>query len=183
MFLIPAGLASHYRENIQCHSVVRKLLALPLLPHEHMLPAYRLIETGVSVALNSPPAILSLTSYVEATWLSSTVWPVATITVYKEHVRTNNDVKGWHRRLNHQARRASLPFYVMIRLLYAEASVATLQARLVSEGRLRRHSRKKYATIDSRLWGLWDEYAAGNISTSRLLRSASRLQLPNWMAQ
>jgi hypothetical protein len=148
-----------------------------------MLPAFQHLESGVTTASSSTPDLQKLLDYVESTWLKSPVWPVEAVSVYRQHVRTNNDVEGWHRRLNHQARRANLPFYVLVRLLYAEASVASLQARLLSEGSLRRHSRKKYTVIDSRLWELWDRYSSGAISTSRLLRSASRLQLPNWMAE
>ena len=98
------------------------------------------------------------------------VWPVEAVSVYRQHVRTNNDVEGWHRRLNHQARRANLPFYVLVRLLYAEASVDIRKRNIPS-------------LIVSRLWELWDRYSSGATSTSRLLRSATRLQLPNWMAE
>lgn len=158
-------------------------MALPLLPSEHMISAFQHVENGHAVASNTHTtlALRDLMRYVETTWLQSNVWPVDTVSVYREHIRTNNDVEGWHRRLNQQARRASLPFYLLIRLLHDESGVASLQARLLSEGRLRRHCREKFASIDRRLWALWDDYQAGKISTSSLLRSASRLQVHNPM--
>jgi len=176
-----SGLGSHYWDNIQCHSVVRKLLALPLLPSEHMLPAFQHVQTGHTMASNTDKtsALRDLMRYVDTTWLQSNVWSVDTVSVYRERVRTNNDMEGWHRRLNQQARRSSLPFYLLVRLLHDETGVASLQARLLSEGRLRRHSRKKFALIDCQLWTLWDEYQAGTISTSSLLHAASRLQVHN----
>ena len=127
-----SGLVSHYRDNIQCHSVIRKLLALPLLPSEHMIPAFQHVETKNTTASNThtTPALRDLMRYVETTWLQSNIWPVDTVSVYREHIRTNNDVEGWHRRLNQQARRASLPFYLLVSLLHDEAGVASLQARL-----------------------------------------------------
>jgi hypothetical protein len=42
-------------------------------------------------------------------------------------------------------------------------SIESVQSRLLSEGSLRRHSRKKYTIINSRLWELWDRYLSGAI--------------------
>ena len=38
-------------------------------------------------------------------------------------LRTNNDVEGWHYRLNRRARLSHLPFYVLVRLLWEESQV------------------------------------------------------------
>ena len=54
----------------------------------------------------------------------------------------------------------------------------SLQVPLLSDGKLRRQSRKKYRELNGRLLTLWREYAAGERTTSSLLRAASRLQLP-----
>jgi len=69
-----------------------------------------------------------------------------------------------------------------VRLLHDESSTVDVQVRLMSDGRLRRYARQKYATINGRLWSLWQEFIQGVRSTSSLLRAASRLQLPNWLA-
>ena len=72
-----------------------------------------------------------------------------------------------------------------VRLLHDESSTVDVQVRLMSDGRLRRYARQKYATINGRLWSLWSlwqEFIQGVRSTSSLLRAASRLQLPNWLA-
>ena len=39
---------------------------------------------------------------------------VSNISRFSFHVLTNNDCEGWHRRLNTRARRAKLPFYVLL---------------------------------------------------------------------
>jgi hypothetical protein len=46
--------------------------------------------------------------------------------VFMLSVRTNNDCEGWHRRLNVQARRGTLPFYTLIALLHEEARLVQL---------------------------------------------------------
>lgn len=93
-------------------------------------------------------------------------------------VRTNNDVEGWHRRLRSRARRGDLPLYMLIALLHDEAKVVQLQLRLLSENKLRKRARRKYAEINGKLWKLWGEFAAGTRTTSSMLRAAAHLQLP-----
>jgi len=41
-----------------------------------------------------------LFEYVRRTWIESEQWPPASWSVYRVTVRTNDDVEGWHRRLN-----------------------------------------------------------------------------------
>jgi len=40
------------------------------------------------------------TCHMERQWISSTTWPPTTWSVFRQPVRTNNDVEGWHCRLN-----------------------------------------------------------------------------------
>jgi len=54
-------------------------------------------------------AVTQLISYVRDTWLESSIWKPANLSAYCQQVRTNNDVEGWHRRLNQNARRGHLP--------------------------------------------------------------------------
>ena len=81
------------------------------------------------------------------------------------------------------ARHGQLPLYVLIRLLQDESEMVQLQMRLMSDGQLFRYLRRKYVDINNHLWRLWEQYAAGSYSVSRLLRAACRLQFPNWMAE
>jgi len=86
-----------YRDKARTHRILRKLLALPLPPAEHIQPAFAAIT---SAGFTEAAAVEQLLSYVSATWLESTVWSTDNLSVYGQHVRTNNDVEGWHRRLN-----------------------------------------------------------------------------------
>lgn len=91
-------------------------------------------------------------SYVADNWVTSDTFPPATWSVYKETVRTNNDLEGWHNGLNRHAKgKSNLPLYVLIQLLHKEAALVSLQIRLVSERRLRRHQRTTYKNMQKRL--------------------------------
>jgi len=94
--------------------------------------------------------------------------------VYRSSVRTN-DVEGWHNRLNSRCHRGNLDLYQLAPILFKEASYVSLQASLVSEARLRRHQRKTYQRLQGRLAAVWSAYAAGQLTTSALLRKCLRI--------
>jgi len=77
-------------DKARTHRILRKLLALPLLPAEHIQPAFSAIS---SAGVPDAAAVDQKLSYVCATWLESEVWS-ADLSVYGQHVSTNNDVEG-----------------------------------------------------------------------------------------
>ena len=106
-------------------------------------------------------------------------WAPTDWTCYKQAIRTNNDVEGWHNGLNRRASgRAQLPMYLLIQLLYREAKLTAIQIRLVSERKLRRIQRRKYRELQQRIFELWDQYEAGERSARRLLKACSYLNGP-----
>ena len=50
--------------------------------------------------------------------------------------RTNNDVEGWHRRINTKAGRTTLQFYLLVPLLHQEADHVDLTAKLLSSDKI-----------------------------------------------
>ena len=107
---------------------------------------YRLQQRATTDALRQ------FTRYVEDSWITSNTFPPATWSVYLQAVRTNNDLEGWHNALNRRAKgRSQLPLYILIQLLHKEASLVSLQIRLVSERRLRRHQRTTYRNMQKKL--------------------------------
>jgi hypothetical protein len=68
---------------------------------------------------------------------------IASWCVFKQSTRTNNDVEGWHRRLNKKTDDEKPPFYLLVRRLYEEAQLLPIQRKLVSEGKLSRYQRKQ----------------------------------------
>ena len=103
---------------------------------------------------------------------------VAIALIYALLERTNNDVEGWHNRLIKRGR-ANMGFYQLVFLLHNEASHLKMQLRLVSEKKLRRHQRKTYMKLQTKLFTYWDEFQAGSRSASSLLKACARLYGPS----
>lgn len=109
--------------------------------------------------------------YVSSTWITSSTWPPSSWCVIGQSVRTSNDVEGGNNDLNRRAQgRSNWPFYTMVQLLCEEARLASLQIRLVSEKKLRRHQRREYRELQSKIFQLWDSYKNELRTANQLLR-------------
>ena len=128
--------------------------------------------------LATSPALRSLVEYVQATWLESTVWSPDRWSIFNQSVHKNHDVEGWHRRLNHHAGREKLPMYLLINLLQQESNLVSLQVRLLSEKKLKRHQRRKLKNLQAKIFGYWTSFTAGEMNTWHLLRVCSHLNGP-----
>ena len=170
---LSAGLQISYYQRQSLYRHVRKLLALPFLPAEHIGAAFTELRGVID-----DERVHQLESYIQATWLTSPTWSVDEWSVFMKPVRTNNDCEGWHRRLNVQARRGMLPLYMLVGLLHEEARVVQLTAMLVSDKRLKRYQCKAYTSVQFKLFALWDDYVLGRRTTSSLLLACSRFYEP-----
>ena len=76
--------------------------------------------------------------------------------------------------------RGQLPLYLLIHLLSEESRMVRIQARLLSEGKLSRYQRKKYRTMQGRIFKVWEEYSApgSQKSATSLLRDCAFLYGP-----
>ena len=162
------GLSPTYNTHNSTYKYIKKLMALPFLPHEQITPSFTALEEQASTQ-----QLQDLVRYMRSTWIESTVWPPSSWSIYMRAVRTNNDVEGWHRRINSQAARAQLQFYLLVPLLHREASIVQIQMRLVSEGKLKRYQRKTYKNLQTKIFAHWDSFVSGDKSVSALLRSCS----------
>ena len=72
------------------------MMALPFLPGVYIAPAFKDIKR--SVAERADERLTELAEYYENTWLQNALWTPSAWSVYRETVRTNNDVEGWHAR-------------------------------------------------------------------------------------
>ena len=167
------GLAIAYREEPGTRDVCRKLLTLPLLPQEEI--------PGVFARLNkraTTPALCQLFTYTMHTWIESDLWPPSAWSQFGRAIRTNNDVEGWHRRLNERAKNGQLNLYLLTDLLFQEAQLVTIQARLVSERKLKRHQRVTYIHYQARLFKLWNEYVAEERTIDQLVAACAKVHGP-----
>ena len=110
--------------------------------------------------------------------MDKSIFDVASWSIYGSSVRTNNDVEGWHHRLNNGAGYRGLSFYQLVPVLRREAELARLQVRLIGDGQGERDARSTYRRLDAMITKLWDQYTVGEITTARLLRGYSRLYGP-----
>jgi type II secretory pathway predicted ATPase ExeA len=108
-------------------------MALSLLPSDHMRPAFE------EPSSSAPAELMNLLLYIENTGMKNSTWPPESVSVFRQQMRTNNDVEGRHRRAKQEAHQhGDLNLYLLIELLHDEATHANHQLRLMSEGRLRR---------------------------------------------
>ena len=86
--------------------------------------------------------IQEVMSYIESQWIDKTTFNIHSWSVYKQEVRTNNDVEGWHHKLNSSAKHAALNLYKLIDILHNEAIDVQYACRFVEDGVLsrRQHS-------------------------------------------
>ena len=102
------GLQSAYRHYRGTYSFVRKMMALPFLPKREIPPMFEALHNEASGTL------LEFADYVSSTWISGTTCRPTDWTCYKQAIRTNNDIEGWHHGLNRRASgRTQLPLYLL----------------------------------------------------------------------
>ena len=164
------GILKSYKNNSNVNGFCRKLLALPFLPHEQIPPTFYELK-----GLVTDHILTRFMEYIERQWITSSFYRPERWSIFSREVRTNNDLEGWHRRLNNNARRGQIQFYLLVGLLCKEGSFVNIQSRLVSEGKLKRHQRKKYRGLQSKLRKLWKRYSRQRITVSQLLSACSHL--------
>lgn len=166
------GLAVPYVSHRPTQDFIKQVMALPFLPEDHITTTFGHLEER---APDGPCS--QFMSYVRETWLSGH-WTPQDWSVYGQNIRTNNDVEGYHRRLNGKAGGAHIPLYVLIPILHREAEHVNIQVRLVKDGKLARYQRRAYRTQQGKIFSLWQKYEEHDITTQQLLRACAKLTGP-----
>jgi len=164
------GLQQAYASDDGVRRLCRKTLALPFLPADAIVDAV----TALQHEARHHNLLTQHLTYIEQNWVQSSVWPPSAWSVYRQPVRTNNDVEGWHHRLNAKAHHGRLNMYQLIQLLKAEADMITVNVKLLSEGKAARLQRRAYTDLHTRVSQYWEEYRAGTRSAARLLSACAR---------
>ena len=119
------GLQMAYNNDAPTHTYIKKLLALPMLPQEHIQPVFDyLCEAAVTEPLHE------LVDYINRNWIRSNIFPPSTWSAFFQSVRTNNDTEGWHAALNRRASKAKLPLYLLVKLLAEEAKTVGVEVQV-----------------------------------------------------
>lgn len=86
-----------------------QLIDLLFLPPEHIE------ETFLRLDGRAPKVFAPVMDYLYRTWIHSSIFKIHHWSVFMTYIRTNNDVKGYHNRLNTSvATRGSMPFYHLL---------------------------------------------------------------------
>ncbi|XP_045173609.2 uncharacterized protein LOC123535128 [Mercenaria mercenaria] len=133
------GLGPAYMERGSIWNYVRQLLVLPFLPVNHIKP-----EFDQLAARANTDALRQLVDYIRSTWIESTVFTVENWSIFMHRVRTNNNVEGWHNRLNGDCGQRALSFYKF--------------QELVDHG-VGRQQRPETRRSDAKLLEYWEDYS------------------------
>ena len=160
-------------EKRELYDFCKRLMALPFLPARNIPFVFRRMDQEPCC-----PQIRQLLEYVASQWIYSNVFPVECWTVFERSFRTNNDVEGWHHKLNEAARGAGLNLYVLIQLLYDEARDVVYTCEQVQNDEIKRRRRKVYVDLHEKILALWQQFNAGEITAQQLLKQCSYLNGP-----
>jgi len=69
------------------------LLAYPFLPPDDIVAAFEMLSQHHLV--ESEDRVKQLVTYFSQTWMLKAAWTPTSWCVYRDTVRTNNDVEGW----------------------------------------------------------------------------------------
>ena len=101
------GLQTAYSGDDAVYKYIRKIMALPFLPFGEILPMFVCIEPQAKTE-----QLRSLFDYVKRQWIESQVFTQRNWCVYKQPIRTNNDLEGWRNALTRRAgEQCGLPMY------------------------------------------------------------------------
>jgi hypothetical protein len=102
-------------------------MALPYLPATEIAPMFNQLEKQ-----DTNTKLQTFAHYISKRWIKWSTWPPSSWSVFKEEIRTNNHIEGFHNALKRRAAgKRNLQFYSMIILLHKEARLTSLQIRLV----------------------------------------------------
>ena len=163
------GMQQAYVTDKAFHCYCKKLLALSYIPWETITDTFNRLELEATTDGQH-----RLCEYIKRTWINSSVWPPASWSCFYRVIRTNNDVEGWHRRLNAKASSTgNLNLYLMLDLLSKESRLVTLNCQLLKESRMLRRHRKDEKSTNARLYKIWDRIVTKEISSYQAIRAAS----------
>jgi len=157
------GLQTAYSGNDAVYKYIGKVMALPFLPYREILPMFARPE-----AQDQTEKLTSLVNYVKRQWIESQVFTPRNWCIYKQPIRTNNDLEGWHNAPNRRAGgQCGLPLYSLIELLEREAKLTAVTIRLVSDNKLKRIQRSITRNIQAKLF---EKYEKNEKTAAQLLK-------------
>ena len=100
------------------------------------------------------------------------MWKPRDLCGYHRLVPTNNDVEGYHRRLNHRCGDHP-PVYKLLQFLHNEARLIDFTAKLVGNHGVCLQQRKHTKEAQARVLEMWEEFEERKIDSKEVLQRAS----------
>ncbi|KAJ8313849.1 hypothetical protein KUTeg_008410 [Tegillarca granosa] len=149
------------------YKYIRQLLCLPFLPSAHIQQTFNMLkERANSAKLNR------LVNYIQRQWMQNTVSTIPSWCLFGQTIRANNDVEGWHHRLNAKATEAGLGFYRLVPLLRREAELVTIK---ITSDDLERDINARMTKLENNIQTALDRYVNNEVSTSHFLKICANL--------
>ena len=149
-------------------------MAIQFLPTEYVVPQFQAMEES-----HPPATIARLLSYYRSQWIENPRFPISSWSVFNRAIRTNNDVEGWHHRINNMAiHQSSLNIYRLVHLLHTESANVKLQVTFLSNGAVLRYQRVKYRRVQAIITKAWSDLNEGHISAKKLLKRCAQVNGP-----
>ncbi|XP_046547382.1 uncharacterized protein LOC124257380 [Haliotis rubra] len=117
------GLATEYKHDEDVTKLVRRAAALPLVPED------KVEDVWVDAIGNAPQGekATQLMDLVTSTWIEGS-WPLSMWNHFgNDGHRTNNNLEGWHHKINKFAKKTHPNIYELVRLIQKEQSVAEVK--------------------------------------------------------
>ena len=135
----------------------------------HLLPYEKIEKWFNSIKPTCSGKMQKFCRYIERNWIKSNTWPPVNWSVFRQDDRTiNNDVEGWHNRINGEKNGAFNLFHLIDQLHY-EATLISLQAKLMDRGENLRRKIKACQQLQDDLVELWNQYTNDDLPSKLLL--------------
>jgi len=170
-----SGLIAQYKRHGDAYRALRLVFALPFLPAENIVAAFSSMTAKLEEF-----GFRKVVKYIHKAWIVSNRWPPRTWSVFNQAIRTNNDLEGWHHRINRKAQRADLNLYLLIQLLYSESKMVVVNIRLISDKKICSTQTKKTKTNAARIQNYWSEFSCGSRTVRDLLHACSHIYAPRF---
>jgi hypothetical protein len=140
-------------------------MSLYLLPADKIRSRFYGIASKVTTDL-----MRRFCSYIETTYIKSTICPPKNWSMFMQHVRTNNNVEGTHNNLKAVAGPASINLTNFLCKMREEADKIGMTAKLLSQKQALKKLNKNAESKQRQLTLLWEAYnRADNPLSSRKL--------------
>ena len=129
------------------------------LPYRDMVKEFESVKNVVDSGGHGK--LQELFRYVQRTWINLSIWKPKDISECQRMVRTNNDLEGYHRRLNTRCGSDHPPVYKLLEVFHDEAKLVTFTCKAISSDHVAMVRRKKTLEIQAKLQNIWNDYEDG----------------------